>query len=201
MTLLVDTRVGTLALRRSVSVAPAVLLLKHALRGAEVVVTTGMVLQDLLQGFSGPTAKAEIIQRFATLPLVQPDRNDHVEAAEIRNGFQPCAGYNRLTRLTSDDRQDIAAAAKAVLPPGTRVLLFGSRVDDLRRGGDVDLLVETPTHQPPDEVVRLRSLFTAQLYRRMGERRIDVLVCARDQTDGRAVVAAARRDGVEFTRT
>ena len=104
-------------------------------------------------------------------------------------------------RLTPDERQDIAAAAKAVLPPGTRVLLFGSRVDDLRRGGDVDLLVETPTNGLPDELVRLRGMFTAQLYRRRGERRIDVLVCARDQIDGRAVVAAARRDGVELART
>ena len=50
-----------------------------------------------------------------------------------------------------------------MLPPGTRVLLFGSRVDDLRRGGDVDLLVETPTNRLPDEVVRLRGMFTAQL--------------------------------------
>ena len=104
-------------------------------------------------------------------------------------------------RLTPDERTDIAAAAKAVLPPGTRVLLFGSRVDDLRRGGDVDLLVETPTDRSPDEAVRLRGLFTAQLYSRLGERRIDVLVCARDQVDGRAVIAAARRDGVELTRT
>ena len=104
-------------------------------------------------------------------------------------------------RLTPDERQDIAAAAKAVLPPGTRVLLFGSRVDDLRRGGDVDLLVETATNRLPDEVVRLRGMFTAQLYRRLGERRIDVLVCTRDQIDGRAAVAAARRDGVELTRT
>jgi len=60
-------------------------MLKGALLGADVVVTTGIVLQELLQGFSGPRARAEIIRRFATLPLVQPDRNDHVDAAEIRN--------------------------------------------------------------------------------------------------------------------
>ena len=86
MTLLVDTSVWSLALRRQVAVAePAVLTLKDALLGAEVIVTTGIVLQELLQGFSGPRARAEIIRRFATLPLVQPDRNDHVDAAEIRN--------------------------------------------------------------------------------------------------------------------
>src|SRR5258706_7560473 len=53
--------------------------------GADVVVTTGLVLQELLQGFSGPKSRAQIIERFAALPLLQPDREDHVAAAELRN--------------------------------------------------------------------------------------------------------------------
>jgi uncharacterized protein len=101
-------------------------------------------------------------------------------------------------RLTEAERRDIALAAASVLPPGTRVSLFGSRVDDARRGGDVDLLVEMPAPASPDELVRLRGRLTAQLYRRMGERRIDVLMCQRDQPDPRPVVAAARRDGIEL---
>ena len=86
MTILVDTSVWSLALRRSVvATEPAVLALKDALAGNDVVVTTGLVLQELLQGFAGPKAKAEIIERFAALPLLQPDREDHVAAAELRN--------------------------------------------------------------------------------------------------------------------
>ena len=53
--------------------------------GADVVVTTGLVLQELLQGFSGPKARAQIIERFAALPILQPNREDHVAAAELRN--------------------------------------------------------------------------------------------------------------------
>lgn len=53
--------------------------------GADVVVTTGLVLQELLQGFSGPKSRALIIERFSALPLLQPDREDHVAAAELRN--------------------------------------------------------------------------------------------------------------------
>lgn len=86
MTLLVDTSVWSLALRRDASIAePEVLQLKDALMGADVVVTTGLVLQELLQGFSGPKSRAQIIERLAALPLLQPDREDHVAAAEIRN--------------------------------------------------------------------------------------------------------------------
>jgi len=86
VTLLVDTSVWSLALRRDPgSTEPEVQRLKDALLGGDVVVTTGLVLQELLQGFSGPKARAQIIERFAALPLLQPDREDHVLAAELRN--------------------------------------------------------------------------------------------------------------------
>jgi predicted nucleic acid-binding protein len=86
VTLLVDTSVWSLALRRNALTSePEVNQLKDALMGADVVVTTGMVLQELLQGFSGPKSREQIIARFASLPLLQPDRKDHVAAADLRN--------------------------------------------------------------------------------------------------------------------
>ena len=86
MTLFVDTSVWSLALRRNAPAPePEVEVLKDALLGADVVVTTGLVLQELLQGFSGPKAAAQIVERLAALPLIQPDRDDHVAAAELRN--------------------------------------------------------------------------------------------------------------------
>lgn len=86
MTLLVDTSVWSLALRRDAPAAePEVRHLENALFGSEVLVTTGLVLQELLQGFSGPRAQSLIVERFAALPFVQPDREDHVAAAALRN--------------------------------------------------------------------------------------------------------------------
>ena len=86
MTLLVDTSVWSVTLRRdTTSTDPEVQQLEDALLGADIVVTTGLVLQELLQGFSGPKASAQIIERFAALPLLQPDREDHITAAELRN--------------------------------------------------------------------------------------------------------------------
>jgi predicted nucleic acid-binding protein len=86
VTLLVDTSVWALALRRDAAMSePEVQQRKDALLGADVVVTTGLVLQESLQGFSGPRDRAQIIERFAALPLLQPDRDDHVGAAELRN--------------------------------------------------------------------------------------------------------------------
>ena len=127
MTLLVDTSVWSLALRRDAAAASReVMALGEALQGADVVVTTGLVLQELLQGFSGPKAKDAIIERFGALPLIQPDRQDHVAAAEIRNVcrragvqigtidallIQLCGRYE-MTLLSSD--KDFANAARHV---------------------------------------------------------------------------------------
>lgn len=124
MTLFVDTSVWSLALRRdAVASEPEVQQLKDALLGADVVVTTGLVLQELLQGFSGAKAGAQIIERFAALPLLQPDREDHVAAAELRNvcrraGIQigtidallaQLCIRNNLTLLSTDNDFKLAA--------------------------------------------------------------------------------------------
>ena len=47
--------------------------------------STGLVLQELLQGFAGPKARDSIVERFTALAFIQPDRQDHIEAAEVRN--------------------------------------------------------------------------------------------------------------------
>ena len=86
MSLLVDTSVWSLAFRRDGEASvPEVKALQHALEGADQVFTTGLVLQELLQGFSGPKARIQLIERLAALGFLQPDREDHIEAAEVRN--------------------------------------------------------------------------------------------------------------------
>jgi predicted nucleic acid-binding protein len=87
MNLLVDTSVWSLALRRSAAAAtePEVHALKQALAGAAQVVTTGLILQELLQGFSGPKAASQIVESFASFSLIQPTREDHIAAADLRN--------------------------------------------------------------------------------------------------------------------
>ena len=86
MSLFVDTSVWSLAFRHD---APVVASerdeLVRAIRAGEELVTTGLVLQELLQGFSGPKNRAQILDQFAALPLLVPDRRDHVAAAELKN--------------------------------------------------------------------------------------------------------------------
>jgi predicted nucleic acid-binding protein len=86
LSLFVDTSVWSLALRRDAPFpAPEVHGLVRALEAGEAILTTGLVLQELLQGFAGPRDRERIVDRFAALPLLVPDRRDHVDAAELRN--------------------------------------------------------------------------------------------------------------------
>jgi predicted nucleotidyltransferase len=47
-------------------------------------------------------------------------------------------------RLTPAQIQTIKSTAAAVLGADVGVTLFGSRVDDQKRGGDIDLYIEVP---------------------------------------------------------
>lgn len=86
MTLFVDTSVWSLIFRRD---APSDTLearrLLQAIESKEPIVTTGLVLQELLQGFSGPKAPDQLRERFRAVPFVSPDRLDHSDAAALRN--------------------------------------------------------------------------------------------------------------------
>ncbi|GAB1406492.1 hypothetical protein MASR1M8_04110 [Thermomonas brevis] len=127
MSLFVDTSVWSLALRRDgQAAAREVETLKDALLGGETIVTTGIVLQELLQGFAGARDQLRIVERFQALPLLQPDRDTHVAAAMLRNTCrragvqlgtidaliaQLCIAHD-LSLLTTD--QDFVHAAKHV---------------------------------------------------------------------------------------
>jgi predicted nucleic acid-binding protein len=127
MTLLVDTSVWSLALRRdSTAKIPEVLALEQALVESEEIVTTGLVLQELLQGFIGPRDHKKIMEHFVSLPFLVPGRTEYVAAAQLRNQCrraglqigtidallaQLCIRHN-LTLLTTDN--DFSQAAKHV---------------------------------------------------------------------------------------
>jgi len=84
--LFVDTCVWSLALRRDgQSAVPEVRFLKQALAAGAGIFTTGLVLQELLQGFAGPKNRAAIIEHFSPFPFIVPQRDDHIAAAELRN--------------------------------------------------------------------------------------------------------------------
>lgn len=98
-------------------------------------------------------------------------------------------------RLTEAQLTAIRNSATEVFGEHAGVWLFGSRVDDTRRGGDIDLLV-SPNLSDAAERLAAKLRFLARLERRLGERKIDVVVAAPD--DEREIVKAAREHGVRL---
>jgi predicted nucleotidyltransferase len=94
-------------------------------------------------------------------------------------------------RLTSQQIASIRHAADEAFGPNTRVTLFGSRVDDNKRGGDIDLLIQ-PTRV--DQPLARRLRFLGLLERDLGERKIDVVIESPD--DRRPIVQVARETGL-----
>jgi predicted nucleic acid-binding protein len=83
LSVFVDTSVWSLALRRDAPSSSAqVAALIGMLENGDPILTTGFVLQELLQGFTRPKAREQIIERFSALPLLVPQRQDHINAAE-----------------------------------------------------------------------------------------------------------------------
>lgn len=93
-------------------------------------------------------------------------------------------------RLSTDTAAVIRETAAEMF--GAPVRLFGSRLNDAARGGDIDLYIETDLHAEEAEARRLRML--ARLARRLDERKIDLVVRT---PDGELPIhAVARREGV-----
>jgi len=75
-------------------------------------------------------------------------------------------------RLTPYELEAIKTTAKEVFGEGVKLWLFGSRVDPTKRGGDIDLYIETQE----DYNVKKLLKFLARLNIRIGERKIDVIL-------------------------
>ena len=82
-------------------------------------------------------------------------------------------------RLREDRRHAIREEVSQIFGKEAIVLLFGSRVDDRARGGDIDLHIDASGS--PAELLDRELRLRARLQRRLGERRIDIVVHDRHQ--------------------
>jgi predicted nucleotidyltransferase len=79
-------------------------------------------------------------------------------------------------RLTPEQIQGIRGIAHRLAGAQAQVRVFGSRLDDNARGGDLDLLLELP--DPVAEPALLAAQVSTQVSRLMDGRRVDVVLCA-----------------------
>jgi len=98
-------------------------------------------------------------------------------------------------RLRDSQIRQLKALAAEEAGAGARLRLFGSRVDDTARGGDVDLLLELST--PVAEPALLAAHLAARASRVLDGRKVDVILTAPNLAH-LPIHDIARRHGVEL---
>jgi predicted nucleotidyltransferase len=73
-------------------------------------------------------------------------------------------------RLSGSQIQCIKNTALAIFGQKTKVYLFGSRLDDTKKGGDIDLLIKPHQIFDEDYSFELKMKFLIQLKKLVGER-------------------------------
>ncbi len=96
-------------------------------------------------------------------------------------------------RLSNFQTTAIKESASTIFGKNTKVMLFGSRVDDTKKGGDIDLLIDS---ENKDINLSLKFDFLALLYESIGEQKIDVVI--KQENDNRLVVREALKKGIEL---
>lgn len=95
-------------------------------------------------------------------------------------------------RLTPHEVAAIKAAARLTYGERAVVRLFGSRVDDARRGGDIDLHLEV---DGPIDRRNAAEHFRERLFARLDEQRVDVITTVRGE-EPQPIERIAYRDGI-----
>jgi predicted nucleotidyltransferase len=98
-------------------------------------------------------------------------------------------------RLTDFQRQTICESAKNNFGKDTQVWLFGSRVNDQAKGGDIDLYIE-PQTQKSSDLISAKLQFLRELHKKIGYQKIDVVLRRVDSTVDLPVYRIAKQTGV-----
>ena len=75
-------------------------------------------------------------------------------------------------RLDQKIRESVVDYAKKYFGNNIKLYLFGSRVDDSKKGGDIDLLIETNDKVDTETEIS----FLRAIYKNITSRKIDLLV-------------------------
>ncbi|SDX40499.1 nucleotidyltransferase domain-containing protein [Nitrosomonas oligotropha] len=100
-----------------------------------------------------------------------------------------------VMRLTDLQRTIIRETVAETFGVGANVWLFGSRVKDNQRGGDIDLLIETD-QVDAETIARAEIAFLAKFQMRMEEQKIDVLLDYPSRSSRPPIYAVAKQIGI-----
>jgi predicted nucleotidyltransferase len=96
-------------------------------------------------------------------------------------------------RLKKEYIEIIKKAAKNNFGQNAKVYLFGSRVDDNKKGGDIDLYIETNIKE---KILEHKIKMLVELEKFMGEQKIDIVV--NNFFLEKAIYKVAKHEGIQL---
>ena len=99
-------------------------------------------------------------------------------------------------RLTSDEQRIIKTTIREYFGSDTVVLLFGSRVDNHLKGGDIDLFIESELDAAT--VVERKIQCLTRLKQQLGDQKIDLVVKRKPVSAALSIFDHAERTGVQL---
>jgi len=104
-------------------------------------------------------------------------------------------------RLTEKQRVSIIEVfIEAFNPLKAELWLFGSRVDNTKLGGDIDLLIKC-YELDYQELLDLKDKYEFFLQKKIGQRRIDIVLEFSEDCQRRPIVINAKKSGILLTTT
>ena len=100
-------------------------------------------------------------------------------------------------RLSKSEIEIIKSVSAEVWGINTTIYLFGSRVDDSKKGGDIDLYINLDEEPEPQKIMLQKAEFLAKLDLLLGEQKIDLLVSP-NHNKQLPIIKTARKTGVEL---
>lgn len=93
-------------------------------------------------------------------------------------------------RLSDFYKKTIKSKGLEIFGQHTKIYLFGSRTDDTKRGGDIDLYIDTINK---NNLFDKKIQFLVQLHKILGDQKIDVVI---SKDKNRTIEQVALKDGI-----
>ncbi len=102
---------------------------------------------------------------------------------------------NSYIRLTEQEITSITQNFVKHFGINDHLWIFGSRADPHKKGGDLDLYIETNNNSIPD-VVEQKIKFLVDLKKSIGEQKVDVIINIKFLNKNLAIYEEAKNSGV-----
>jgi hypothetical protein len=138
----------------------------------------------------------EYAQYLITYWSVLKDKVEKVKA-DWSEEFKKKVTALQNVRLTKLEIEEICTAFRTFFAPQDHLWLFGSRTNPDARGGDIDLYIET-TIPDASAAIGKQNAFVFQLYDKIGEQKIDVVLNSLTSPCKLPIYEVAREEGVQL---